>query len=102
MEIKQLHVHTGPISVPCSRHVLPKGLIVRQPDLTGKVLVSAKDEQLVLHQILPLMQEMVNQDQGEDGKCFRPSRDVNMTVGFLRPVKLTPKGHPTRAEVRDP
>ena len=85
MKVEQLHVHTRPVGEPCSHRVLPKGLIICKPDSTGKVPMSTKDEQLVLHQILPPMREMGHQDQREDGKRFRPSRDVvNAMAGFLR------------------
>ena len=51
-------------------------LIIREPDFSGEVTKRAKDEELILQQILPSMWKMSNHNQGDDGERLHPSRNV--------------------------
>ena len=76
MKVEKLGVHQGPISEPCGRRVLTKGLIVSEPHATAKMAMRPQDEQLILHQIPPPMREMRQCDQRKDRERFQPRGNV--------------------------
>lgn len=55
VEIIQLDICQRPVYETYCSCMLPKGLIVREPNATAKLLVCAQDEEFVLSEILPTM-----------------------------------------------
>jgi len=85
MKIKQLNVHTRPICQANGGRMFVERLIIREPDFSGEVTKRAKDEELVLQQILASMRKMGNHNQGKDGERLHPCRNVlNLTTLSFR------------------
>ena len=76
MKIKQFHIHGGPIGKLCSGSMLTERLIISEPHSSRKMVVCAQDQKLVLHQILPAVRKVANQDEGKNSKHLHPPRHV--------------------------
>lgn len=84
MEIEELYVHVGPIGQICRHGMLAKGPIICQPDSIAEFLICAKNQQLILTSISPLMRKVGSQHEGINRESLHPSRDVhNTSFGFL-------------------
>ena len=58
MEVEKLNVNAGPVNQIGSRSVLAKRPIVGKPNTTGKQTTSLENQQLVLAEVFPTMQEV--------------------------------------------
>ena len=56
--------------------MLTESLIICEPNSAGKMAVRSQDQQLILHEIFPVVREVRDQDEGKSGKGLHPRSDV--------------------------
>lgn len=68
MEVEKLKVNAGPVHQIGSSSVLAKRPIVGKPNVTGKLMMSLENQQLVWAEVLLAMQKVRRENQHEGQK----------------------------------
>ena len=58
MEVEKLNINAGPVDQIGGSSVLAKRPVVGKPNATGKLTMSLENQQLVLAEVFPTMQEV--------------------------------------------